>query len=131
MTTILQLTRSLESRPQPVVPQGVRLRNFCGPEDVDLWLELRHRAFARQRIGVASWTASDFQREFLEKPWWQPEHLWLAEAKTLLAGAWTPIGAVALAFRGSDQQAKPVVHWLAVLPAWRGRGVGRALMAAL
>jgi GNAT superfamily N-acetyltransferase len=38
---------------------------------------------------------------------------------------------VTLALRGAGPQAQPVVHWLAVHPAWRRRGVGRLLMAAL
>ena len=38
---------------------------------------------------------------------------------------------MALAFRGEGTEAKPAVHWLAVLPPWRRRGVGRLLMAEL
>ena len=36
-----------------------------------------------------------------------------------------------LALRGADEAARPVVHWLAVLPAWRRRGIGRLLMSVL
>jgi GNAT superfamily N-acetyltransferase len=41
------------------------------------------------------------------------------------------IGTVALADRGSGAHALPAVHWLAVLPPWRRRGVARLLMATL
>jgi GNAT superfamily N-acetyltransferase len=129
-TTVLQLTRTLYARPEVRLPDGMRLRTYASEADIERWLEVRHRAFARQRLGVRGWTRNDFHREFTTKPWWRPEHLWLMET----AGAAEPqtIGAVALAFRGAAiAPLQPVVHWLAVLPQWRRRGIGRALMAAL
>lgn len=106
------------------------MRTFGAAGDVQRWLELRHRAFARQRIGVRTWTAEDFAAEFLDKSWWRPERLWFAEATTP-AGAPLAVGTVALALRGDDATARPAVHWLSVLPEWRRRGVGRLLMAQL
>ncbi len=41
------------------------------------------------------------------------------------------VGAVARALRGSGPDARPVVHWLCVLPRWRGRGIGRLLLSQL
>lgn len=108
-----------------VPPAGIALRTYRGPGDVSTWLDLRHRAFARARVGVRQWTETDFEQEFLTKPWWSPEHLWFAEARS------QAVGTVALAIRGEEEGARPAVHWLAVLPAWRRRGVGRLLMCAL
>ena len=54
------------------------MRHYQGPEDVAVWLDLRRRAFARQRVGVRDWDASDFEREFLEKSWWRPDAMWFA-----------------------------------------------------
>ena len=51
--------------------------------------------------------------------------MWFAESRG------EAIGTVTLAERGSGAAAKPVVHWLAVLPRWRRRGVGRLLMSVL
>jgi GNAT superfamily N-acetyltransferase len=115
-----------------VVPMpGIQLRHFAGQQDVDIWLDLRRRAFARQKIGVRDWDAADFAREFLAKSWWQPEVMWFAEASRgpLLAAA--TVGTVTLARRGDGPEAKPVVHWLAVLPSHRGRGIARELIATL
>jgi GNAT superfamily N-acetyltransferase len=130
-TIVLQLTRTLNARPEVQVPHGIALRNFAGEDDIARWLDVRHRAFARQRMGVPSWTADDFRREFQTKSWWRPEHLWLADTLRAKCGSVETVGTVALAFRGSGSAARPVVHWLAVLPEWRRRGVARALMATL
>lgn len=125
MVDILQFCRQLDV-PAPAMPvPGMRLRTYLGSEDIDAWLDLRHRAFARARLGVRQWGAADFEQEFLAKPWWRPEHLWFAES---IGG---PVGTVTLAFRGEGEIARPVVHWLAVLPAWRRRGVARFLMGVL
>jgi len=127
---ILQLTKTLHERPQlPDVP-SIRLRHYAGPQDVPTWLELRSRAFGRQRVGIANWDAGDFRREFLDKPWWHPERMWFAEAQPLLMPI-TPVGTITLARRGEGPDGKPVVHWLSVLPSYRRRGIGRLLLAAL
>jgi GNAT superfamily N-acetyltransferase len=125
MKEIAQLHHELVQPPTICHVADIQVRTFCGPQDVPRWLELRHRAFARARLGVRQWTEADFHAEFLAKPWWRPEHLWLAEAGSEL------VGTVTLAMRGATSQARPVVHWLAVLPSWRRRGVGRMLMSVL
>jgi len=133
MANVLHLYRTLHKPPElPRLP-GVALRHFVGLSDVAVWLELRHRAFAREKVGVRQWTAADFEAEFLSKPWWSPERLWFAEAETQQPGlpSQYAVGTITLAFRGTGADAQPVIHWLAVLPAWRRRGVGRLLLAAL
>ena len=130
MATVRQLTKKLTSRPEPQPVVGIRLRNFAGNADIAAWLELRSRAFARQKLGVGGWSANDFEREFLSKPWWQPKCMWFAET----VEAELPsiiVGTVTLARRGLPPQDKPVVHWLAVLPRLRARGIGRLLMDTL
>ena len=107
------------------------LRNFAVPGDVEIWLDLRRRSFARQKLGVRDWDASDFAREFLDKNWWQPEAMWFVEIQRVPMRSHAAVGTVTLARRGDGQEAKPVVHWLAVLPAYRGRGIARLLMATL
>jgi mycothiol synthase len=128
MASVRQLTRKLTSRPEPRAVEGVRLRHFAGPTDIAVWLELRNRAFARQKLGVGSWSIADFEREFLAKPWWRPERMWFAQTAEDRSMV---VGTVTLARRGLEPQDKPVVHWLAVLPRYRGRGIGGLLMDTL
>lgn len=128
MATVRQLTKKLTSRPDPRAVEGIRLRHFAGETDISVWLELRSRAFARQQLGVGAWDEGDFEREFLAKPWWRPERMWFAETVEDISMV---VGTVTLARRGIEPHDKPVVHWLAVLPRFRGRGIGRLLMETL
>jgi len=57
--------------------------------------------------------------------------MWFAEPIGLLGKERQPVGTVTLAMRGEREQAKPVVHWLAVLPRWRRRGIAQLLMNTL
>ena len=124
MTNVLQMTRVLAEQPAiPVVP-GVQIRNIRIPEDVERWLELRRQAFSGQRIGVREWSREDFAVEFLGKPWWRPEAMWLAHADGL-------VGSVTLALRKGRYDVKSVVHWLMVDSSQRRRGIGQLLMATL
>lgn len=129
MATVLQLSKPLAAPPTVHATLGITVRNFAGPEDIEPWLALRERAFARERVGVRKWTVADFAVEFLDRWWWQPQRMWLAELNA--EGSRTLAGGVTLAMRGTQEAAIPVVHWLVVDPAYRRRGVGRALMSHL
>jgi GNAT superfamily N-acetyltransferase len=142
MATVTHLQRQLSDCPQVSAALGVSVRNFAGPGDILPWLELRDQAFARQRIGVRSWSADDFVNEFVSRWWWRPDLMWFAEAAAPMPdnppspGAEANarlqlIGSVTLAMRGEPDAAKPVVHWLMVHPRWRRRGIAKCLMAHL
>lgn len=131
MGTILQLSKSLLAPPEPGDLPGIALRFFRGPDDIPLWLDLRHRAFARETVGVRRWDERDFAAELTQKPWWSADRLWFAETSDPHAVAGTPVGTITLAMRGGGPDAVPAIHWLCVLPTWRRRGVGRLLVAAL
>ncbi len=130
MASVVQLTRTLSRPPEVPVVEGIRLRNYRGTQDAFVWLELRRRAFARQRVGVGDWDEADFRREFLDKPWWRPQAMWFAHdlSRSLDADA---VGTVTLAERGEAPNARPVVHWLAVVGGYRRRGLGRLLVTTL
>lgn len=129
MAHVENLHLVLERRPQPHTPLGVALRHYGGPADIEPWLELRHRAFAREKVGVGRWDLADFEREFLMKPWWSPERMWLAEIEAPSGSVL--VGSVTWADRGRPPGVKAAVHWLSVLPGFRRRGIGRLLLEAL
>ena len=129
MPSVVQRKRVLIERPALARIPDVSLRNFAGDGDIEQWLALRDRAFARQKVGVRKWDVSDFRSEFLEKPWWRPEWMWLAETQALPNAQL--IGTATLALRQSETATIPVVHWLCVLPSWRRRGIGRLLMTVV
>ena len=131
MSDVLHLHRILVEKPPQPECAVASLRTYRGLEDINLWLELRQRAFARERVGVGRWAEEDFQREFLAKPWWSPEHMWFAIPRAADSSSEMAVGTVTLARRGSGPQSRPVIHWLAVLPAWRRRGIGRLLVRTL
>ena len=125
MASVLQLRRELADRPQVNAIEGVSVRSFL-ENDVDNWRQLRHLAFARERVGVREWNRADFVEEFLHRWWWRPDWMWLAEI-----GPGELVGSVTLAMRGEPESAKPVVHWLMVRRDWRRTGIARLLMSHL
>jgi GNAT superfamily N-acetyltransferase len=128
MTSVLQLSKQLAESPQVIDVDGFTIRTFI-PADVDSWLELRDRSFAREKLGVRRWSPDDFKAEFCQRWWWDPATMWVAEAKS--AATSRLLGSVALAMRGEPSSAKPVVHWLMIAPEARRRGLARALMSRL
>ncbi len=107
----------------------MRVRTYRGREDALTWLAIRNQVFAAQTAGARPWTEADFQREFLDKPWWRPEWMWFAEAQDPSTGEFLAVGAVAM--KEVSPPKAGAVQWLAVLPEWRRRRVGRGLMAVL
>ncbi len=135
MPPILRMKKLLRKCPQPLRIKEVAVRSFRGGDDVLAWLSLRRLAFSGVSPGGPGWTKADFDREFLAKPWWRPDRMWFAVP---VEGdiEQTPVGTVTLAQwsggeRSGRERPKPVVHWLAVAPSWRRRGIGRLLMASL
>ena len=121
MPNVLQMMRTLEVRPSLPTVEGVKLRPFNAPADVEAWLQLRERAFADESPAPRPWTPADFEREILSKPWYRPTAIWLAESTNL-------VGSVILARRTDN---RPAVNWLMVDPVERGRGIAGLLLAAL
>jgi GNAT superfamily N-acetyltransferase len=130
MYPILHFRKQLADSPVAADVAGISVRQLLLPDDIRPWLTLRGRAMAGETPVSRTWAEPDFRREFVEKPWWRGEHAWCA-ASNDLDNADSLAGAVILGSREGQGGAVPVVHWLLVDPAFRRRGVGRALMFRL
>ncbi|MES1213729.1 MAG: GNAT family N-acetyltransferase [Singulisphaera sp.] len=131
MAEVMHFLKRLQTRPTVGAAAAFSLRSFAGPTDIPLWLELRNRAFARAKPGILAWNESDMARELFDRPWWSPDRVWFALAHEPGSDQPVALGTVALAARATAEGEAGAVHWLAVLPAWRRRGVARLLMQAL
>ncbi len=145
---ILQLCKTLAvPSPLPTLPDNISFRHYQGEQDARAWLALRSLAFSRQKRGIQAWDHADFEREFLQKPWWKPARMWLAELPPLDCSTEQPasplsllkpvsgqpllIGTVTLAERALPVETRYVLHWLMVAPRFRGQGIATALVTRL
>lgn len=126
---LLQLRRPLDAAPLPeiVVPDGVALRTYRGPEDDSEILRVNNAAFAWHpeqggwtQAAIAERTAAD---------WFDPAGLFLAFAQdnpeTLLGFHWTKVHPA----EGDDPELGEV-YVVGIDPAAQGRGLGRVLTLA-
>lgn len=123
---ILRYFKSLAAPPELPSCETTQIRTFRDPTDVPAWLALRTAAFAGLTAGGPPWLEDDFRREFVSKPWWSPERMWLASDPR---GA--TVGTVTLGRSGRVPQDVPCVMWLMVDPTHRRVGIGRLLLATL
>lgn len=124
---VQQLCRLLTAPPQCIAVAGVEVRPFEGSRDISGWIDLMRDAFVAADPPMRPWTTADFEKHFLSHADRSPDEIFLA-----CDGEYRLIGSVALRVRsGRDRKHIPAIHWLAVRPAWRRRGVARLLVAHL
>jgi len=129
---ILHLRKRLVGPSGGLPPAGVRIRPFGGPEDVAAWLALRVAAFQGGVAAGRPWTAEDFRREFLARPWWTAASIWLAEIDGDVSDSPPRIvGSVVLGRSGRPPADQASMQWLMVAPDHQRRGIGGALVAAV
>lgn len=104
--------------PEPVLPEGVRVRTFVPGRDDAAWLELNAAAFAHHPE-QGSLTQRDLDDRKAE-PWFDPEGFFLAEnADGRLVGFhWT---------KAHRDEGLGEVYVLGVSPGAQGSGLGKAL----
>ncbi len=134
MSKILRLSKRLTAPHQPALPPSTAIRTFIGPGDIDAWLRLHRAALSGLTAAGPTWTAVRFEREFLAKPDWSPEHLWFAVRECPASvgdesAVARPLGTIALGRGGRPPHEAAMVRWLMVAPEARRRGIGAALLA--
>jgi GNAT superfamily N-acetyltransferase len=111
---------ALAAHPQWELPAGFTLR-FYEPGDAAHWVEIHRKADMINRI-----TADSYRREFGED-----ESLLAQRQLFLLDADGGPIG-TATAWLGKDvEQGWGRIHWVAIIPEYQGRGLGKPLMTAV
>jgi mycothiol synthase len=153
--TLFQMRRSLYAAlPEPVWPEGVRLRSFLPGIDDDEWVALNARAFV-DLPDQGGWTLEDL-RVRMREPWFDAEGFLVAEETVsgraqMVGFHWTKVHGAdarhpghvhAHAHDGSQDHDhlhdgqhhghEPIgeVYVVGVDPGQHGRGLGRALTLA-
>jgi ribosomal protein S18 acetylase RimI-like enzyme len=110
----------LRDLPQVPVPAPYRLRRYR-PGDIDTWVRVQQAAEKYH----ADVSRALFLREFGE------DHALLAERQLFAEDeAGEPVGTATAWFDPADRSWGRI-HWVAVVPAAQGRGLGKALVSAL
>ena len=125
-----QMRRSLYAAlPTAEIPHDVALRTFLPGLDDDAWLTLNATAFA-DLPDQGRWEHADLARRTSEE-WFDPSGFLLAESGdgSLAGFHWTKVHG---GHHHHDHDHDPIgeVYVIGVAPAWRGTGLGRALLLA-
>jgi ribosomal protein S18 acetylase RimI-like enzyme len=89
--------------------------------DLAAWVQLQNEILA-ERGSPRRWGEAECRRELTSRPWWSPERLLLACRPDDPA----PLGCVAIEIDSATASAQ--LHWLAVRPEARRRGVATRLL---
>jgi mycothiol synthase len=123
---LVQMRRSLHDIPEPVVPDGLRVRTYAGTSDDAELLRVNNAAFA-YHPEQGGWTAAQLE-ERRNEPWFDPEGLFLVFGDSagdhvgrLLGFHWTKIH--------HDRPGLGEVYVVGVDPSAQGSGLGKVLTA--
>lgn len=115
---LIRMHRSLSEVPEIIVPQGIRIRTYAGPQDDAELLRVNNAAFS-WHPEQGGWTTAHIG-ERIGETWFDPAGLFLAVDEgdgRVLGFHWTKIHADDLG----------EVYVIGVDPAEHGRGLGRSL----
>jgi GNAT superfamily N-acetyltransferase len=92
-----------------------------GHGDQQRWLAIQNELLAEREL-PRRWSEVAWERELTSRPWWSPERLLMAHASDDA----TPSGCVAIELNPAAGWAQ--LHWLAVRPKARRRGIATRLL---
>ncbi|MDE3001240.1 MAG: GNAT family N-acetyltransferase [Gemmatimonadota bacterium] len=116
----LKMWRELKDLPDAKPPAGYRVRTYR-PGDDTAFVRIKNAAFMSENAGGRAWTEADFEKEYLNSPYFYPERVLFAVFGDEPVGtttAWTATN------RGKDVG---LIHWVAVVPEHRKKGLGWVL----
>ena len=116
----LRMWRELTDLPEAQPPAGYRIRTYETGDDA-AFVRIKNAAFMSENGGGRAWTAADFQKEYLDSPYFRPERVLFAVYNGEPVGtttAWTAMN------RGREVG---LIHWVAVVPQHRKKGLGWVL----
>jgi len=119
----LRMWRDLNDLPDLDIPGGYSIRCYR-PGDEAAFVRIKNAAFAGEQAGGRDWTDADFEKEYLASPHFKVDRVLFAEFEGQLVGtttAWT-----------SEYEGREIglIHWVAVVPEHRGKGLGWMLNVA-
>lgn len=116
----IRMLRDLEGLPAVNLPEGYAIRSFRDG-DAEHLMRIKNAAFAGEATGSRAWTPADVQREYMDSPHFRPERVFLA-----IHGE-EPVGTTAAWVWTHEGREVGLIHWVAVVPEHRGKGLGEAL----
>ncbi|MDE2886831.1 MAG: GNAT family N-acetyltransferase [Gemmatimonadota bacterium] len=113
----LRMWRELKDLPDADAPAGYRIRTYERGDDT-AFVRIKNAAFMSENAGGRAWTATDFEKEYLSSPHFDPKRVLFAvfdEKPVGTTTAWTAT------YRGREVG---LIHWVAVVPEHRKKGLG-------
>ncbi|MCY3766138.1 MAG: GNAT family N-acetyltransferase [Gemmatimonadetes bacterium] len=116
----LKMWRELDDLPDAKAPAGYRIRTYETGDDA-AFVRIKNAAFMSENTGGRAWTSADFEKEYLDSPYFDPKRVLFAICGDEPVGtttAWTAT------HQGRDVG---LIHWVAVVPEHRSKGLGWVL----
>ena len=116
----IRMWRGLEDLPPVELPPTYTIRTYR-PGDQAAFVQIKNRVFVGAVAAGRDWTVADFQRGFLDSPHFHPERIFFAIHNG------EPVGTASAWATAHEGREVGLMHWVAVMPEHRGRGLGKAL----
>jgi mycothiol synthase len=116
----LRMWRELEHLPEAKPPSGYGIRTFETGDDV-AFVRIKNAAFQSGNGGGRPWTVADFEKEYMDSPYFERKRVLFAVCGDEPVGtttAWTAM------HHGREVG---LIHWVAVVPEHRNKGLGWVL----
>ena len=116
----LRMWRELADLPEAEPPAGYRIRNYETGDDA-AFVRIKNAAFMVENVGGRAWTVADFEKEYLDSPYFERKRVLFAVCGDEPVGTTTAWSAT---YRGKEVG---LIHWVAVVPEHRKKGLGWVL----